>query len=201
MALQKKPGGDDYARRLHNPVALDLEGRFMLPRGEEHPCRVVEMSTGEMALSTPISPDMGDRIIAYVRELGRFEGHVVSRARGGFAIGLRLTELKQRKLAGQLIWFANRDAADTPDGRRHRRIVPLVQWTRVRLPDGKEKVTKINDISVSGVSVETVADVVAGDRVVFGARTAIVGRVVEGGFVAEFENPLDEDELIETIRL
>jgi hypothetical protein len=76
-----------------------------------------------------------------------------------------------------------------------------VQWTRVRLPDGKEKVTKINDISVTGVSVETVADVVAGDRVVFGARTAIVGRIVEGGFVAEFENPLDEDELIETIRL
>jgi hypothetical protein len=29
--------------RVSNSVQVDLEGRFMLPSGEEYPCKIVEM--------------------------------------------------------------------------------------------------------------------------------------------------------------
>lgn len=126
----------------------------MLASGAEHPCRIVAMSTGEMLFSTPVRPRLGEKVIVYIAELGRFEGGVSRHEGEGFAIGLKLTEMKHRKLAEQLVWFANRDVLDLPENRRHKRIVPMLQWTIVRLSNGKEKTAKINDISLSGVSVE-----------------------------------------------
>jgi len=187
--------------RVHNAVKVELEARFMLPGGAEHACQIVEMSTGEMIFSTPIVPRYGDRIVVYILELGRFEGDVERNVEGGFAISLRLTETKHRKLAAQLVWFANRDVFELPESRRHKRIVPRMQWTRMKLPDGKEKVVRINDFSLSGVSVEAAAVVAVGDRVAFGLKTAIVGRVFEAGFVAEFEEPFRDGDLTETTRL
>jgi hypothetical protein len=201
MPLDNKSDFIPLEKRAAGAVPVDLKGRFMLSGGQEHPCRIVEMSTCEMAFSTPIRPDPGARIVAYVSSLGRFEGHVERRTEDGFAIGLRLTETKHRKLAAQLLWLANRETFESPDGRRDERIVPVVQWTRIRTPDDKEKVVRINDISRWAVSVESAAKVAVGDRVRFGARTAIVGRLFEGGFVAQFEAPFAEGELTEATRL
>lgn len=187
--------------RLHNAVEVDLEGRFMLACGAEHPCRIVEMSTGEMVFSTPVRPKLNEKIIAYLVELGRFEGEVTRFHDEGFAIGLKLTTLKHRRLAEQLVWFANRDVLDLPENRRHKRIVPMLQWTIVRLSNGKERTAKINDVSLSGVSVEVNARPLAGSRVVVGSKAAKVIRIIEGGFVAEFEEPFAEGELDERTRL
>lgn len=201
MSMTAEINTDVSRERIHNAVPVDLEARFMLPGGEEHACRIVEASTGELVFSTSIKPRYGDRIVVYVSELGRFEGDVERNIEGGFAIGLRLTENKHRKLAAQLVWFANRDRYDLPEARRHRRIVPRMQWTRVKLPDGKEKVVRINDVSLSGVSVESAAAIAVGDRVAFGLKTAVVGRIFEGGFVAQFEEPFADGELTEATRL
>lgn len=187
--------------RVHNSVKVDLEARFMLPGGAEHPCRIVEMSTGEITFATPVSPRDGDRIIVYIAELGRFEGDVERRVDEGFAISLALTETKHKKLAAQLVWFANRDVLDLPESRRHPRIVPRMQWIRVKTSDGKEKVARINDVSLCGISVETTAPFAEGDRVAFGVKTAVVTRVFENGFVAEFDEPFKEGELDESVRL
>lgn len=201
MSLQAEFRPSKTKERLHNSVEVDLEGRFMLQTGAEHPCRIVEMSTGEMNFATTVRPPPGERIIVYISELGRFEGDVERHEENGFVIGLKLTETKHRKLAEQLVWFANREAFDLPENRRHKRIVPMMQWTILRLSNGREHMAKINDLSLSGVNIEANARVMVGSQVVIGARPAKVMRVFDGGFVAEFVEPFAEGELDETTRL
>lgn len=187
--------------RVHNAVEVDLAARFMVPTGAEHSCRVIEMSTGEMRFASTVCPAVGECVIVYLADLGRFEGDVDRHEDVGFAIGLKLTEMKHRKLAGQLVWFANREAFDLPESRRHRRFVPIMQWTILRLATGKENMAKIVDLSSSGVNIEANARVMVGSAIAIGSRAAKVSRVYDGGFVAEFVEPFADGELDETSRL
>jgi hypothetical protein len=61
-------------------VKVELQGRFMLPSRTEHECSVIEMSTREIRISAPVAPEIGEKIIIYIAELGRFEGGVVRRS-------------------------------------------------------------------------------------------------------------------------
>ena len=194
------------ANRLFNPVTVSLAGRFMVSSKAEYDCRVVEMSTGEMSFESEVRPPIGDIVVVYVVELGRFEGEVDRHDDAGFTMKMSLPELKHKKLAEQLVWFSNREALELPESRRHKRIVPMMQWTTVKLNSGKEKMAKINDISISGVSVEANISVmnvtlIVGGRVMVGSRQATVLRVFKDGFVATFDNFLEEGEFDETIRL
>ncbi|PPD43180.1 MAG: pilus assembly protein PilZ [Methylocystis sp.] len=200
MSLSAHFNFDVSGCRAHNPVRVDFEARVTLPEGQEHACRIVEMSTGEIVFFAPVQPRYGDRVVAYVPELGRFEGDVEREVEGGFAISLWLTEARRRRLAAQLVWFANRDFLGLPDSRRHRRIVPRMQWTRVRHIDGSEQIAEINDFSLCAISVDSPEPVALGERVAFGVKAAIVNRLFEGGFVAEFEEPFNEGEIDETTR-
>ncbi|MBL1255227.1 MULTISPECIES: PilZ domain-containing protein [Methylocystis] len=192
----------DIARTpLHGPtVRVDLDACLRLPDGSEHSCRIVEASTGEMALSALAEPCYGDKIFIHSAELGRFEGRVERQSDGGFAIGLDLIVTRRRKLAAQLIWFANRDAFGLPDARRHKRIVPRMPWTTICLQGGKENAAWINDVSCSGISVETSAHASIGDRVSLGVKTAVVGRIFDGGFVAEFDQYFEEGQISDRLR-
>lgn len=206
MSLQSPFKLSPSETRVFNAVSVDMEGRFMTASGAEHPCRIAEMSTGAMKFATPAKPALGEKIIAYLTELGRFEGAVESLQDDGFTIGMTLTEARHKKLAEQLVWFANRDVLDMPDSRRHKRIVPLMQWTLVRLPNGKERMAKINDISQSGVNIEANVSLqnvtlLVGSQVGVGSKQAVVKRLVPGGFVAEFTEPFGEGELNESTKI
>ncbi len=197
---------NNVSERLHNTVRVDLEGRFMLPSKEEHPCRVLEMSTGEMLISATTMPKLDQQVIVYISELGRFEGNVERHEAAGFAVAMALSSLKHHKLAEQLVWFANRGALDLSDNRRHKRFVPLMQLTTVRLANGKERMARINDISASGVSVEinlsvSKLTILVGSHLVIGSREATVIRVFDGGLVAKFDKAFDEATIDETITL
>lgn len=189
-----------------NGVKVNLDGRFMPPSRAEHPCSIVEMSTGEIVISSAEKPALGERVIVYVAELGRFEGVVARHDPAGFALSMTLTAMKQQKLAEQLVWFANRDALQLEESRRHKRIAPLAQLTSVRLANGTEHVAKINDVSQSGVSVEISVSLLGvrllvGSRIFIGAKAATVLRVYKDGFVAEFEEFFDPAEIGEAMRL
>lgn len=181
-------------------VRVDLEACFRLPGGSEHACRIVEASTGEMALLASTQPRYADRIVVYIPELARFEGDVEREIDGGFVISLDIGAPRRRKLAAQLIWFANREACNLPDARQHKRIVPRMQWTLVRLPDGREKMARINDVSLAGVNMETAALVSIGDRVSLGVKTAVVGRIFDGGFAARFDEPFKEGQISQMLK-
>ena len=136
-------------------VQVNLQGRYMLPSREEYSCEIIEMSTAEMLLSAPVQPILGEKIIVYITELGRFEGVVARLEPEGFAMGMSLAELKHKKLAERLTWFANRDSLEAAENRRFDRIVPLMQRVALLLPNGEERVAKISDLSLTGVSIET----------------------------------------------
>jgi hypothetical protein len=182
-------------------VKVELQGRFMLPSRTEHECSVIEMSTREIRISAPVEPEIGERIIIYIAELGRFEGGVVRQEPAGFAIGMSLPKAKHVKLAEQLTWYGNREAWDLPDNRRFERIVPFMRRAPLHLSDGKEVIVKINDISVGGVNIETNFKLPQGAKVTLGAKPATVLRVFDGGFVAQFDNPFAEGELNEFTKL
>lgn len=179
----------------------------MLPSKEEHPCKVVDMSTDEMLISSDVTPAIGDQAIVYIAELGRFEGKVKRQGENGFFVGMTLTDHKRGKLADQLHWFANCQALALKDNRQHKRFVPLNQLTTVRFSNGKECIARINDISASGVALEvnvSVASrvvVLVGSSVMVGQKRAKVIRIFDGGFVARFDEIFEEGAIDETVVL
>jgi len=165
---------------------VDLEGRFMVKSREEFPCRIVEISTREILFSSAVKPDLDEKIIVYLAELGRFEGVVDRHEATGFGVKMNLSQTKHNRLAEQLAQFANRGSQERVDSRRHKRMAPMRQLTMVRLSDGTERFGKIKDISTVGVAIEINVDLSIGTRVLVDSRAATVKRLFEGGFFAEF---------------
>ncbi len=75
-------------RRRHARTPLALGGRYMLEDGREYPCSTRDVSRmGVSIQGVPIGA-MGERVIAYLEQLGRIEGRIVRRAEDWFAIEL-----------------------------------------------------------------------------------------------------------------
>ncbi|WP_442753494.1 PilZ domain-containing protein [Methylocystis sp. JAN1] len=193
----------DAKHKLRNKVRIDLDGRFMLPSKQEHSCRVLEMSTDEMLIACDATPAIGTPLIIYTGDLGRLEGKVERHQAEGFVVGLSLPPLKHKKIAELLVWHANRGAFDMADNRRHKRFAPLTQLTTLRLPNGKECIARINDVSASGVNVAVnlKTTLLVGSTLFVGSKKATVLRLQEGGFVARFEEDFQEGAVDESIIL
>lgn len=187
--------------RRFQRVPVCLFGRYMLESREEYPCQTIEMSPGDMLLFAPTMAKIGEKVIVYLDEIGRFAGVTVRQAPTGFAIAMNLPAPKRDKLADQLTWFANRHVVGLPEDRRHERIVPLMQRAMLRLPDGSEYIVKILDISTSGAGIETDLRPPLGTRIVVGGTPAVVVRHFDGGIAGEFTTPLAPGEVDESTRL
>jgi hypothetical protein len=183
------------------PVAVSLFGRYMLASKDEYPCQTVQMSPGDMTLFGPEKPAIGERVVVYLDELGRFAGQATRTLPAGFAMSISLPPLKRDRLADQLVWFANRYAIGLPEDRRHERIVPIMRRAVLRLPDQQEAIVKITDISISGVGLETDLRPPVGCRVLIGSTPAIVVRDFKGGFACEFPKPFQPGAIDESTRL
>ena len=106
---------------------------------------------GGIAFESEASGEIGERIIAYLNQIGRVEGTVARHFYGGFAIQMKLPPLKREKLADQLTWLANRQVLGMPEDRRHERIEPHNSSTTLTLPAGARFLRDIIDVSRSGV--------------------------------------------------
>jgi PilZ domain-containing protein len=187
----------DVERRRFQRVRLDLQGRFMLTDGQESSCRVTNISPGGMALTASICPEPGERIVAYVDNLGRIEGVVVRQFPVGFAISITSTMHKRDKIAAQLTWLANRDIL--PDQRRHRRIKPKNPLARILLPNGFHVDCRVIDVSQSGAGIASDQRPEIGTLVTVGRTPGRVARHIEGGFAVEFTRLQHEDSLEENV--
>jgi hypothetical protein len=192
---------DSRENRRFQRVPVSLFGRYMLESRREYPCQTIEMSPGDMTLFAPVKAEIGEKVVVYLDEIGRFAGVALRQTNEGFSLSMNLPPMKRDKLADQLTWFANRHAFNLPEDRRHERIVPLMQRTLVRLSDGQEIIAKIKDISLSGVGIETEARPPLGSAVVIGATQAIVVRHFDGGVGAEFKTPFKAGDIDESTRL
>jgi hypothetical protein len=188
-------------RRRYQRVKVTLLGRYMLEDRREFPCQTLDMSPGGVALFAPERPKLGERVVAYIDELGRIEGVCVRLLPNGFALTLTMPRAKREKLADQLTWFANRSVLGLPEDRRHERIVPRNPRTVLRLPDGTEHPVKIIDISVSGTAVQTTLKPKVGTIITVGNTQGRIVRVAAESIAIEFLRLLPIDRFDENLIL
>jgi hypothetical protein len=173
-------------RRRHQRVQVNLLGRYMLDDRREFPCQVSNMSPGGMALIAPVSGQRGERVIAYVDQLGRLEGLISRVFQNGFAMTISATLRKRDKLAAQLTWLANSDLLGIPEDRRHGRYIPKNPIARVVMPNGINISCPIVDLSLSGVALSSQNKPPLGAIVTIGNTMGRVVRHIENGFAVEF---------------
>jgi c-di-GMP-binding flagellar brake protein YcgR len=190
-----------HERRRHQRVKVHLTGQFMRQDRQEFPCATIDVSPGGIAFESEASGEIGERIIAYLNQIGRVEGTVARHFYGGFAIQMKLPPLKREKLADQLTWLANRQVLGMPEDRRHERIEPRNRSTTLTLPGGRQHLARIVDVSRSGASLTVDALTPIGAPVVVGSRPAQVVRVFNGGLAVEFNRLIPEEMFDENIRL
>ncbi len=188
-------------RRRHQRVKVRLTGQFMRQDRQEFPCATIDISPGGIAFEAEAGGEIGERIIAYLNQIGRVEGTVARHFYGGFAIQMKLPPLKREKLADQLTWLANRQVLGMPEDRRHERIAPRNRNTSLTLPGGRELTARIIDVSRSGAALTVDANPPIGTPVTAGSRPAQVGRQFNGGVAVEFNRLIPAEMFDEEIRL
>ena len=176
-------------RRHTQRVKVALLGRFMRQDRMEFACQTIDMSPGSAAFYSPIKPPLGERIVAYLDQIGRIEGKVTRHFDTGFAIQMNVAQVKREKLADQLTWLANRHELGMKEDRRHDRFLPEHARTTLKIADGREYLAKLIDISISGAAMTVDAVLLAGAPVLVGNTSAKVVRVFQGGIAVEFLRP------------
>jgi hypothetical protein len=185
-------------RRQDQRFKVRLLGRFMRSDRKEFDCESIDASPCGIAFSSEAGVQPGERIVAYLNQIGRVEGRVGRIFPGGFEIHMNVPPAKRDKLTTQLTWLANRQALGLPEDRRHERITPRDRYTLLRLPNGREYTATLIDISVSGAALNVDCEPPIGARVVVGATPAEVVRHVNCGIAVEFLSPLPHDEFGES---
>jgi hypothetical protein len=184
-------------RRRHQRVKIRLKGRFMRPDRQEFDCVTLDMSPGGIAFVSDAEVQPGQRIVAYLNQVGRLEGTVARIFPGGFAVQLRLPPTKRDRLADQLTWLANRALLGLPE----ERVTPRDPRTRLKLTNGRELPASVIDISMSGAAIAVRSQLPIGARVLVGATPAHVVRILESGIAVEFARPIREEDFGEEIVL
>lgn len=175
-------------RRRYQRVDLRLFGRFMRANKREYPCEVLNISPGGMTLRAPIKGEQGERIVAYVDDLGRIEGELTRIFQDGFAVRFIASQYKRDKLANKLTFLANRGPLDLAENRRHSRSVPRRPHTQLALGDGTVIDCKVLDVSLSGASIAVQPKPEVGTRVTIGLMRGEVVRHHELGIGVEFSD-------------
>ena len=183
--------------RQFSRVEVTLFGRFMLENRQEFPCQVLNMSPGSVAMITPVSGNIGERVVAYLDHLGRVEGQILRHLDGGFAMSVNATERKRDKLAARLTWLANRHELNLAEDRRHERITPRNRNAVIKLEDGRVYSAKIIDLSLSGAAIEVMVKPAIGTVVWLGLMRGRVVRHFEDGVALEFAIVQTRDSLKE----
>jgi len=182
-------------RRNFQRVRVKVYGRYMLEDRSEHPCQVIDMSPGDVALRANRPGGLGEKVIVYLDHIGRVEGVITRLFRDGFAMTVLASERKRDKLAAQLTWLANRHELDLPEDRRHERITPRNPLSTLRLDDGQEYRCRIIDLSLSGAAIEIETKPALGTAVMLGTMRGRVVRHFEDGVAIEFAMLQREDTL------
>lgn len=182
-------------QRRHVRFKLTLLGRFMRANKHEYPCKLNDISIGGIAVTSPVVPDIDERIVAYFDDIGGLEGTVVRVFDGGFAIRLKATKHKREKLAAQITWLVNRGDISGIDARRHERIAVANKSSTLKLADGTSVNCRVLDVSLSGASVATEARPLVGSQVMFGKLRCRVMRYHERGIGVQFLDIQDPEAL------
>lgn len=183
-------------RRRFKRVPVTLNGRFMTEDKQEYPCEVFNMSPGGMALRAPMAPRAGERVVAYLENLGRLEGIVARLFDGGFAVEIKASAQKRERIANLLTWYTNRDLGG--EERQHERFEPRIAAQKLIMPNSDVYDCRVIDVSLSGASVATRVKPPLETVVVLGRLRGRVVRHHDQGFAIQFAELQDPDSLART---
>ncbi|MEQ9520039.1 MAG: PilZ domain-containing protein [Parvibaculum sp.] len=182
-------GQSDGAERRRAPrKQVAAAGRLMVTTGLEYPCQVLDISENGVAFNCQGRPAVGDKIIAYLDYLGRFEGKVTRLLEAGFAIETHLPDNQRQRLLERIEWLEN---GAKPDERRiaSRRLPSpseggesAVLVTR----DGERLPCRVLDISMTGTHVQVRPRPDIGTHVTVGRMLGRVVRHTHEGVGIEF---------------
>ncbi len=185
-------------RRRHRRVPVSVFGRFMREDKQEFPCQVVNMSAGGMALLAPVACLEGERVVAYLDNLGRIEGVVSRNFDGGFAVRILASLHKRERIANLLTWLINQKSLGLGEERKHERVVPRINASKLILPNGDVHNCRVIDVSLSGASVATAVKPPMGTVVILGRMRGRVVRHHDQGVALQFVELQDPDSLART---
>jgi hypothetical protein len=192
--------GSDVERRRYQRVKLSLLGRCMFTDRRECPCQLLEISPGDAVFISPLSGTIGERVIAYIDNLGRIEGVILERIEHGFVMTISASPRKRDRLADTLTWLANRHVLDLAEDRRHIRRVPRQAQTMIVLADGTQTPSRVIDMSLSGAAVAVATRPPIGTVVRLGRLRARVVRHFDEGIGVEFMRVISDAAIEQTIQ-
>ena len=129
-------------RRRDERVNLSLSGRYALGDGRECPCTAIDISPGGIGIRAPNTKvQIGERVIAYISQIGRIEGTIARRLDSGLVIrtNVRNRETLARKIASSI----RRRSGSTTVDRVHERIEPTHRPATLSTPDNFQNVETI----------------------------------------------------------
>jgi hypothetical protein len=189
----------EFDRSRYQRVRINLLGRCMFNDRRECPCQLVEISPGDAAFVSPFSGDVGERVIAYIDNIGRLEGFIVEQIEHGFVMTISASQRKRDKLADTLTWLANRHVLNLAEDRRHLRRMPKRSDANVVFADGTSQSCRVIDMSLSGAALSTNARPPLGSTVRLGRLGARVVRHFEDGIGIEFMRIMSDAAIEQTI--
>lgn len=183
MHLARREAPD---RRRFRRLELVLGGRLMEPDGLEHDCRTLDISPGDARIASPARAFAGEKIIIYLKDIGRVESSVVRvLEENTFAVKFEASAHKRERIAEQLTVLANPASGVSEERRNIRHDGSGV--TPVELEDGSTILCEIIDFSLVGIAVRTTKPrPLIGAWVRVGAQYARVSRYIDGGFAVDF---------------
>lgn len=185
----------DKDRRRHQRVDLPLRARFLTETGDERSGVVTNISAGGAMVRAKFPPSLGQKVIVYIDQIGRFEGKVVRSEIDSFAVSYPKKRSKQAKVADNITSALNNRRRGA-----ERRINPRVRHDKpatVHLEDGREIACSILDISLTGASIEISPRPPLGMHLILGRMTAKVVRRHETGVGVVFTGAVERmDEAI-----
>lgn len=158
----------------------------MLQDGSERSAETIDASLSGISFRSHVVPYKGQRVIAYVSDLGRIEGVATRISKEGFAISVAGSRYRKDKIAGALTWARLEELGS----RNAERIVPTVKEGRLFTKTSLHSVEILN-VSTGGASIRSSVFLPLGTTVRLGEWFAIVLRVENGTYALAFEKELD----------
>lgn len=174
-------------------LPICLPGRFLRERSRDDLiCEAVNLSVGGMFLHAKAKPMIGERVILYINNLGRFEGRVVRTDREGFGVVLHLTMRARRALQVQMIWLAKLSQKAVTELRAYERVVPHVPVATITTASGLKTGVRLIDISRGGASFAGPAPFRVGDQIKLGNTRSRIVSVSSERVAVQFAAPVAE---------
>jgi hypothetical protein len=175
-------------------VNVTVDGTYTLPnwydcegRLRTFACRTTRVSPFRMIVDVPVVGKIGDRLVSYFRDCGKFGGHISDTMDGSFLLELEMTRPERERLADKLTWLEKKQADPSmAEARQHPRFIPPSSHTTLTLADGSISRCFIIDLSLSGVAVASELRPPVGTPLAIGGCIGRVIRTFANGFAVAF---------------